>query len=82
MLRPRFELSEKWYLEPLFSVGTGDSDLTWEMFPQVIYQSGHLQFRFGYCNLNYDQKDNGDEIDISMRGALIGMGYKFQAYNV
>jgi hypothetical protein len=77
MVRPRVQLGERWQLMPSFSVGTGDSDLTWEVFPEIIYQAAELTFRFGYRNLNYDNEKDNDKIDISMRGVLLGIGFVF-----
>lgn len=77
MIRPKVVLNDNWYLMPSFSVGGGDSDLTWEVFPELIYQPGKLRFRFGYRNLNYENEKNGNEIDISFRGPLIGVGFVF-----
>lgn len=77
MLRPNFRLGDNWTLMPSFSVGTGDSDLTWEVFPEIIYQPGNWKFRIGYRNLNYEHEEGSDEIDFSMRGALLGVGFVF-----
>ena len=77
MLRPLFILSENWSLMPSASIGTGDSDLTWELFPEVIYQPGRLKFRLGYRNLNYDFEKGSDEFDFSMHGLLLGVGFTF-----
>ena len=77
MIRPSMKLGKNWKLMPSFSVGTGDSDLTWEVFPEIIYQPGDLKFRFGYRNLNYDTKEGKDEVDFSMRGVLFGVGFVF-----
>ena len=77
MVRPRFQISENWQIMPSFSVGTGDSDLSWEVFPEIIYQGSEFTFRFGYRNLNYDSDKGNSEIDISMRGLLLGAGFVF-----
>jgi hypothetical protein len=77
MVRPSIKLGENWELMPSFSVGTGDTDLTWEVFPEVIYQPGDWRFRFGYRNLNYDYEDGDEKLDLSMRGVLLGVGFVF-----
>jgi hypothetical protein len=71
------QLAENWQLMPSFSVGTGDTDLTWEVFPEIIYQPGEWKFRFGYRNLNFDYEDGDDDLDLSMRGLLFGVGFVF-----
>ena len=77
MVRPIVQLAENWQLMPPFSIGTGDTDLTWEVFPEIIYQPGEWKFRFGYRNLNFDYEDGDDELDLSMRGLLLGVGFVF-----
>ena len=78
MVRPRVVLAENWHLMLSFSVGAGDSDLTWELFPEIIYDTGgNLDFRIGYRDLNYENKKGNDEIDFSMRGMLLGVGFTF-----
>lgn len=79
MLRPRIVLNNQWTLMPSASVGTGDSELTWELFPELIYhhQPGALNFRVGYRNLNYEFEQNGDYLDISLPGLVVGVGFIF-----
>jgi hypothetical protein len=77
MVRPIVQLADNWQLMPSFSVGTGDTDLTWEVFPEIVYQPGEWKFRFGYRNLNFDYEDGDDELDLSMRGLLLGVGFVF-----
>lgn len=77
MLRPQFVLGEHWYLMPSASVGAGDSDLTWELFPEIIYQPGDLRFRLGYRDLNYEFEQGDAEVDIKMPGLVLGVGFTF-----
>lgn len=79
MLRPRIALSRYWSFSPTVSVGAGDSDLTWELSPEVVYANDccNLEFRAGYRNLNYELENGNDELDIAIRGPLIGVGFKF-----
>ena len=77
MVRPIVQLAKNWQLMPSFSVCTGDTDLTWEVFPEIIYHPGEWKFRFGYRNLNFDYEDGDDELDLSMRGLLLGVGIVF-----
>ena len=77
MLRPRFRISGYWYFSPTMSVGAGDSDLVWEMAPEVVYEYCDTEFRIGYRSLNYDLEKGNDSLDFSMRGPVIGVGFKF-----
>jgi hypothetical protein len=56
MVRRIVQLADNWQLMPSFSVGTGDTDLTWEVCPEIIYQPGEWKFRFGYRNLDFTTK--------------------------
>lgn len=77
-LRPRFIINEQWSFSPTLSIGTGDTDVVWEMAPQFLYTfSDTFDMRFGYRNLNYDFKDGSDEVDISIAGPIIGLGIRF-----
>jgi hypothetical protein len=77
VLRPRLNITGDWYFSPTMSVGAGDSELTWEMSPQFMYDCGKYQFRIGYRNLNYDFEKGNLQMDQSMRGPMIGMGMQF-----
>ncbi len=77
MLRPRFAIAENWYFSPTISVGAGDSDLVWELAPQIYFDRCGTEFRFGYRNLNYDLKEGGRSMDISISGPMIGVGFAF-----
>ncbi len=77
MVRPRVVLSENWTLMPSASIGTGDSDLTWELFPEIIYHPGDLNFRLGYRDLNYEFEQGDLEVDIQMPGLVVGVGFVF-----
>jgi outer membrane protein OmpA-like peptidoglycan-associated protein len=79
--RPSWRISERWRLNPTFSIGGGnDADLIWELQPQVQFQiNDNLGLRFGYRNLYYDiETDDGlNAFDGSYRGLVIGIGGTF-----
>ena len=78
MLRPSFQLSERWRFNPTFAYGvSGDSDTTYSMMPQLQYQfSDSFAARFGYKKLHYEFDEDGDnEIDLS--GLFLGVGWTF-----
>jgi len=77
MIRPRFSLGDNWTVMCSASVGTGDSDLTWELFPELIYHPGDLNFKLGYRNLNYEFEQGDAELDLSMPGLVLGVGFVF-----
>jgi outer membrane protein OmpA-like peptidoglycan-associated protein len=81
MLRPSFQISERWRFNPTFAYGvSGDSDTTYTMMPQVQYQfSDSFAARFGYKKLHYEYDDNGPNSDVDISGVFIGVGWTFPA---
>jgi outer membrane protein OmpA-like peptidoglycan-associated protein len=85
MLRPSFQLSERWRLNPTFSYAVdGDADAHWEMQPQVQYQfSDYFALRFGYRTLHYEVEEGRKNTagyrnaDVDISGLLIGLGWTF-----
>jgi hypothetical protein len=85
MLRPSFQISERWRFNPTLSYGiSGDSDTTYELMPQVQYQfSDSFAARFGYKKLSYKQEDGAKntprykQFDGEISGFFIGAGWTF-----
>ncbi|MET0656638.1 MAG: OmpA family protein [Steroidobacteraceae bacterium] len=78
--RPSFRISDRWRFNPTFSVGAGDSDLTYELQPQIQFQiTDNMAARFGYRRLYYDTKSNNDlnKFDGSFQGLILGLGGTF-----
>jgi len=77
-LRPRLALSKYWSFSPTMSIGAGDSDLTWELSPQFVYDCAcGFDVRVGYRNLNYDFEKGSDSLDLTIKGPVIGFGFSF-----
>jgi len=77
-LRPRLALSKNWTFSPTMSIGAGDSDLTWELSPQFVYDcSCGFEVRLGYRNLNYEFEKGSDSLDLTIKGPVIGFGFSF-----
>lgn len=79
MLRPRIALGKYWAFSPTISVGGGDSDLVWEMAPELVYTNDccNVEVRFGYRSVNYEYEENNIELDYSYSGPMIGVGFAF-----
>lgn len=79
MLRPRIALSRYWAFSPTLSAGAGDSDLVWEMAPELVYTNDccNLEIRFGYRSLNYKFEEGDEEVDLSTAGPILGFGFAF-----
>lgn len=79
LLRPRFALGKNWAFSPTMSVGSGDSDLVWEMAPEFVYTNDccNLEFRFGYRSVNYEYEEDNVELDFAYSGPMAGIGFAF-----
>jgi len=79
VVRPNVRLTEKWRFNPTFAIGAGDSDLTWEVQPNVQYQfSDNMGLRVGYRRLHYDiEGDRGNEFDAAFQGLIVGVSLLF-----
>ncbi len=82
MLRPSFQLSERWRFNPTLAYGvSGDSDTTYSLMPQVQYQfSESFAARFGYKKLHYEFDNGGPKSDIDISGMFVGVGWTFPAH--
>jgi len=70
-------LNENWYLPYYADIGTGDSDLTWQLFAGIGYRFGWGNVRLGYRYLKYDLDDNKLLEDLELSGPLLGVGFQF-----
>lgn len=79
ILRPSFQLSQHWLLNPTLSIGGGDSKYTYQLQPQFQYQfNSTWEMRFGYRKLHYNiNGSRGDNLDASLSGPLFGFGVTF-----
>jgi opacity protein-like surface antigen len=72
-----FDLSDKWYLSCYADVGTGDSKLTWQVWPGVGYRFENVDVVAGYRYLEWET-DDGDTIDdINFNGPMLGVKFRF-----
>lgn len=64
---------------PVLGIGAGDSDLAYELFPQIQYDvTDSLAIRFGYRRVGWrfeGSKDN--EFNTDLAGLAVGLGLKF-----
>lgn len=78
MLRPSLVLpfiSERLRLNPTMSIGTGDSDLVWEVQPELQYQiTRSFAARAGYRRLHYEFADGDADVDVGFQGFIVGVG--------
>jgi len=70
-------LNEHWYLPYYADIGTGDSDLTWQLFGGIGYMFNWGDIKLGYRYLKYDQDDDKLLQDFTFDGFLLGVGFRF-----
>ena len=76
-VRGAFMLNEHWYLPYHVDIGTGDSDLTWQLFAGIGYQFNWGDIKLGYRYLKYDQGDDKFLQDFEFYGPILGVGFRF-----
>lgn len=77
-VRGRLRLGDSGFFVPYYlDVGTGDSDVTWQVFGGVGYQTGPVGVQLGYRYLSFDQGSRDLVQDVSMRGAYLALNYSF-----
>lgn len=79
VLRPNFHLIGNLRFNPTLSIGAGDSDLVYELQPQLQYNfSEHFGARLGYRRLHYEYKTGNDvDLDIDFSGVMAGATFQF-----
>lgn len=80
VFRPKFQLLDWLAFNPTFSAGAGDSELTYELQPQLQFLIGdNLVARFGYRRLYYEiEGDRDNKFDGSFHGLIAGLGFIFK----
>jgi hypothetical protein len=81
MLRPSFQFSQHWLLNPTFSGGGGGSNSTYQLQPQVQYQfNSTWELRFGWRKMWYGfsgPRNGNNSLEFALAGPLIGFGATF-----
>ena len=70
-------LNEKWYVPYYADIGTGQSNLTWQLFVGIGYMFNWGDIRLGYRYLEYDQDDDKPVQDLKLYGPALGIGFRF-----
>jgi hypothetical protein len=72
-----FTVGEKWFVPYHADIGTGDSDLTWQLFGGIGYRFGWGDIMLGYRHLAFDQSDDNIVQDLEMNGPIMGAAFHF-----
>lgn len=77
-VRGRINIAESGFFIPYYlDIGTGDSNVTWQTFAGVGYQTGWAGVQLGWRYMSYDQGGSGLVQDMSMNGAYLAVNFSF-----
>ena len=76
-IRGAFMLNENWYIPYYADIGTGQSDLTWQLFAGFGYMFNWGDIKLGYRYLEYDMDDDKLVQDLKLYGPVLGIGFRF-----
>jgi len=66
-----------WFVTGYGDVGAGDSALTWQAFAALGYTMSWGEALVGYRYLSYDQSDEKLVQDMSFKGPIVGVSFRF-----
>ena len=70
-------INENWYIPYEADIGTGDTDLSWQLFAGIGYRYDWGDVKLGYRYLEFDMEDDAVVEDLSLSGAVLGVSIKF-----
>lgn len=76
-VKGRVNLSEHWYLPYYADIGTGGSDLTWQILGGVGYQFKWGDVLAAYRHLDYDLPSDDLVSDLTVSGPALGVNFRF-----
>ncbi len=76
-LRGYKNINENWYIPYEADIGTGDSELSWQVFAGVGYRYDWGDIKLGYRYLEYDMEDDALVEDLTVDGPVLGVSIKF-----
>jgi hypothetical protein len=76
-LRGAINFNENWYLPYYADIGTGGSDLSYQLFAAIGYRFGWGDIRLGYRHIGYKMDDDFIMKDMDLSGPVMGVGFRF-----
>ncbi len=76
-LRGAINFNKNWFLPYYADIGTGGSDLSYQLFAAIGYRFGWGDVRLGYRHLSYEMDDDYIMQDITLSGPVLGVGFTF-----
>jgi hypothetical protein len=75
--RAKFGDRGQWFVPYYADVGTGQSDLTWQVFGGVGYQFGWGSVLAGWRYISYEFKSDAKVQDLNFNGPMIGAAFNW-----
>lgn len=76
-VKGRVALNDRWFLPYYADVGTGDTDLTWQILGGVGYEFNWGEVTLDYRYLEYDQGSDDLLQDLGFGGVQMGVAFRF-----
>ena len=77
-LRGRIMIGDTGFFVPYYAdIGTGDSNLTWQAFSGIGYQSGWAGVTLGYRAMSFNQGSSDLVEKLTMQGAFLAVNFTF-----
>jgi len=76
-LRGAINFNKNWYLPYYADIGTGGSDLSYQLFAAIGYRFGWGDIRLGYRHLSYEMDDDFIMQNMDLSGPVLGVGFTF-----
>jgi hypothetical protein len=77
-VRGRINIAESGFFVPYYlDLGTGDSNVTWQTFAGIGYQSGWAGVQLGWRYMSYDQGGSSLVQDMTLSGAYLAVNFSF-----
>jgi len=70
-------INANWYIPYEADIGTGDTELSWQLFAGIGYRYDWGDVKLGYRYLDFDMEDDAIVQDLTLSGALLGISIKF-----
>lgn len=76
-LRGYKNINENWYIPYQADIGTGDTELSWQMFAGIGYRYDWGDVKLGYRHIEFDMEDSAIVEDLVLSGPALGVSIKF-----
>lgn len=76
-VRGHKDINENWYIPYAADVGTGDTEVSWQLFAGVGYRYDWGDVKLGYRYVEFDMEDDAIVKDLTVDGPVLGVSIKF-----